>query len=180
MCVKVHTGSCHVWCVIALAGRSYWCGGGTEPEVGRPPPAHPPLPQPPSFLPPPPHSTTTPTLSLKFPGGWRPPGKGVTMKKNRSSNLRRAWPSSELTERPLEHNLSRSEKDIRVQKQHLPPPPPPHFSPSPPSYRAPGESDTSTSTSSTFSTQRCSELEKPQFDVGGKGHSSKWTIFSCL
>ncbi|XP_042254827.1 storkhead-box protein 2 isoform X2 [Thunnus albacares] len=61
------------------------------------------------------------------------------MKKNRSSNLRRAWPSSELTERPLEHNLSRSEKDIRVQKQHLPPPPPPHFSPSPPSYRAPGD-----------------------------------------
>uniref|UniRef100_A0A3Q3KT46 Storkhead box 2a n=1 Tax=Labrus bergylta TaxID=56723 RepID=A0A3Q3KT46_9LABR len=61
------------------------------------------------------------------------------MKKNRSSNLRRAWPSSELSERPLEHNLSRSEKDIRVQKQHLPPPPPPHFSPSPPSYRAPGD-----------------------------------------
>lgn len=75
------------------------------------------------------------------------------MKKNRSSNLRRAWPSSELTERPLEHNLSRSEKDIRVQKQHLPPPPPPHFSPSPPSYRAPGESDTPTRTSSTLSTQ---------------------------
>ncbi|XP_030591769.1 storkhead-box protein 2 isoform X2 [Archocentrus centrarchus] len=61
------------------------------------------------------------------------------MKKNRSSNLRRAWPSSELTERPLEHSLSRSEKDIHVQKQHLPPPPPPHFSPSPPSYRAPGD-----------------------------------------
>uniref|UniRef100_A0A3B5L3H8 Winged helix Storkhead-box1 domain-containing protein n=1 Tax=Xiphophorus couchianus TaxID=32473 RepID=A0A3B5L3H8_9TELE len=60
------------------------------------------------------------------------------MKKNRSSNLRRAWPSSELPERPLDHNLSRSEKDIRVQKQHLPPPPP-HFSPSPPSYRAPGD-----------------------------------------
>uniref|UniRef100_A0A8C2ZM69 Storkhead box 2 n=1 Tax=Cyclopterus lumpus TaxID=8103 RepID=A0A8C2ZM69_CYCLU len=61
------------------------------------------------------------------------------MKKNRSSNLRRAWPSSEHTERPPEHNLSRSEKDIRVQKQHLPPPPAPHFSPSPPSYRAPGD-----------------------------------------
>ncbi|KAJ4944238.1 hypothetical protein JOQ06_012783 [Pogonophryne albipinna] len=61
------------------------------------------------------------------------------MKKNRSSNVRRAWPSSELSERPLEHNLSRSEKDIRVQKQHLPPPPAPHFSPSPPSYRAPGD-----------------------------------------
>ncbi|XP_029359286.1 storkhead-box protein 2 isoform X2 [Echeneis naucrates] len=61
------------------------------------------------------------------------------MKKNRSSNVRRAWPSSELNERPLEQNLSRSEKDIRVQKQHLPPPPPPHFSPSPPSYRAPGD-----------------------------------------
>ncbi|XP_070835156.1 storkhead-box protein 2 isoform X2 [Chaetodon trifascialis] len=61
------------------------------------------------------------------------------MKKNRSGNLRRAWPSLELAERPLEHNLSRSEKDIRVQKQHLPPPPPPHFSPSPPSYRAPGD-----------------------------------------
>uniref|UniRef100_A0A3P9MRZ6 Storkhead box 2 n=1 Tax=Poecilia reticulata TaxID=8081 RepID=A0A3P9MRZ6_POERE len=60
------------------------------------------------------------------------------MKKNRSGNLRRAWPSSELPERPLDHNLSRSEKDIRVQKQHLPPPPP-HFSPSPPSYRAPGD-----------------------------------------
>uniref|UniRef100_A0A3Q2DZA0 Storkhead box 2a n=1 Tax=Cyprinodon variegatus TaxID=28743 RepID=A0A3Q2DZA0_CYPVA len=60
------------------------------------------------------------------------------MKKNRSANLRRAWPSSELPERPLDHNLSRSEKDIRVQKQHLPPPPP-HFSPSPPSYRAPGD-----------------------------------------
>uniref|UniRef100_A0A3Q2ZUH9 Storkhead box 2a n=1 Tax=Kryptolebias marmoratus TaxID=37003 RepID=A0A3Q2ZUH9_KRYMA len=59
------------------------------------------------------------------------------MKKNRSGNLRRAWPSSELPERPLDHNLSRSEKDIRVQKQHLPPPP--HFSPSPPSYRAPGD-----------------------------------------
>uniref|UniRef100_A0A3Q2WNY8 Storkhead box 2a n=2 Tax=Haplochromini TaxID=319058 RepID=A0A3Q2WNY8_HAPBU len=44
------------------------------------------------------------------------------MKKNRSSNLRRAWPSSELAERPLEHNLSRSEKDILVL---LPPPPPP-------------------------------------------------------
>uniref|UniRef100_A0A3B4YMB7 Storkhead box 2 n=1 Tax=Seriola lalandi dorsalis TaxID=1841481 RepID=A0A3B4YMB7_SERLL len=44
------------------------------------------------------------------------------MKKNRSSNLRRAWPSSELTERPLEHNLSRSEKDILVL---VPPPPPP-------------------------------------------------------
>uniref|UniRef100_A0A3B4G8Y6 Storkhead box 2 n=1 Tax=Pundamilia nyererei TaxID=303518 RepID=A0A3B4G8Y6_9CICH len=43
------------------------------------------------------------------------------MKKNRSSNLRRAWPSSELAERPLEHNLSRSEKDILVL---LPPPPP--------------------------------------------------------
>uniref|UniRef100_A0A3P8UMF2 Storkhead box 2 n=1 Tax=Cynoglossus semilaevis TaxID=244447 RepID=A0A3P8UMF2_CYNSE len=61
------------------------------------------------------------------------------MKKNRSNNLRRAWPSSELSERPLEHNLSRSEKDIRVQKQHLPPPPPPHFSSSPPSYRPPGD-----------------------------------------
>ncbi|KAK1886087.1 Storkhead-box protein 2 [Dissostichus eleginoides] len=61
------------------------------------------------------------------------------MKKNRSSNVRRAWPSSELSERPLEHNLSRSEKDIRVQKQHLPPPPAPHFSPSPPSYRAPAD-----------------------------------------
>ncbi|XP_053710911.1 storkhead-box protein 2 [Synchiropus splendidus] len=61
------------------------------------------------------------------------------MKKNRSSNLRQAWPSSELTERPLEHNLSRSEKDIRVQKQRLPPPPPPHISPSPPSYRSPGD-----------------------------------------
>uniref|UniRef100_A0A3B3TXD8 Storkhead box 2 n=1 Tax=Poecilia latipinna TaxID=48699 RepID=A0A3B3TXD8_9TELE len=34
------------------------------------------------------------------------------MKKNRSGNLRRAWPSSELPERPLDHNLSRSEKDI--------------------------------------------------------------------
>lgn len=91
------------------------------------------------------------------------------MKKNRSSNLRRAWPSSELTERPLEHNLSRSEKDICVQKQHLPPPPPPHFSPSPPSYRVPGESDTPTSTSSTFYTQRCSELAMTQFDVEAKG-----------
>uniref|UniRef100_H3CNV2 Storkhead box 2 n=1 Tax=Tetraodon nigroviridis TaxID=99883 RepID=H3CNV2_TETNG len=59
------------------------------------------------------------------------------MKKNRSGNLQRAWPSSELAERPLEHSLSRIEKDIRVQKQHLPPPPPPHFSQSPPSYRAP-------------------------------------------
>lgn len=82
------------------------------------------------------------------------------MKKNRSSNMRRAWPSSEITERPLEHNLSRSEKDIRVQKQHLPPPPPPHFSPSPPSYRAPGESDTPTSGSTTLS------LAKTQFDLG--------------
>uniref|UniRef100_A0A3B3Y5P3 Winged helix Storkhead-box1 domain-containing protein n=1 Tax=Poecilia mexicana TaxID=48701 RepID=A0A3B3Y5P3_9TELE len=36
------------------------------------------------------------------------------MKKNRSGNLRRAWPSSELPERPLDHNLSRSEKDIRA------------------------------------------------------------------
>lgn len=71
------------------------------------------------------------------------------MKKNRSGNLQRAWPSSELGERPLEHNLSRSEKDIRVQKQHLPPPPPPHFSQSPPSYRAPGKSDPPTNRSST-------------------------------
>uniref|UniRef100_A0A3B5AUZ7 Storkhead box 2 n=1 Tax=Stegastes partitus TaxID=144197 RepID=A0A3B5AUZ7_9TELE len=39
------------------------------------------------------------------------------MKKNRSSNLRRAWPSSELAERPLEHNLSRSEKDIREERE---------------------------------------------------------------
>nr|XP_057942678.1 storkhead-box protein 2 isoform X2 [Doryrhamphus excisus] len=61
------------------------------------------------------------------------------MKKNRSSNVRRAWPSSELGERPLERHLSRSEKDIRVQKQHLPPPPPPHFSPSPPGFRATGD-----------------------------------------
>ena len=151
MCVKVHTGSCHVWCVIALAGRSYWCGGGTEPEVGRPPPAHPPTP-PPSFLPLSPPSAPSPYP--RSPRGWRPPGKGVTMKKNRSSNLRRAWPSSELSERPLEHNLSRSEKDIRVQKQHLPPPPPPHFSPSPPSYRAPGESDTPTNRSSTLTLRR--------------------------
>lgn len=64
MCVKVHTGSCHVWCVIALAGRSYWCGGGTEPEVGRPPPA-PPLPT--SLLPSPlPHSS--PFLIPEAPG----------------------------------------------------------------------------------------------------------------
>uniref|UniRef100_A0A8C5G5N2 Storkhead-box protein 2-like n=1 Tax=Gouania willdenowi TaxID=441366 RepID=A0A8C5G5N2_GOUWI len=54
------------------------------------------------------------------------------MKKHRSGTVRQAWPSLELSERPLEHNLSRSEKDIRVQKQHLPPPS--HFSPSPPSY----------------------------------------------
>uniref|UniRef100_A0A3B4B0V8 Winged helix Storkhead-box1 domain-containing protein n=1 Tax=Periophthalmus magnuspinnatus TaxID=409849 RepID=A0A3B4B0V8_9GOBI len=59
------------------------------------------------------------------------------MKKNRSGNVRQAWPSSELSERPLEHSLSRSEKDIRVQKQHLPPPPPPHFSSSPPSDVSP-------------------------------------------
>ncbi|XP_051939412.1 storkhead-box protein 2 isoform X2 [Hippocampus zosterae] len=45
------------------------------------------------------------------------------MKKNR--NVRRAWAGSE--------------KDVRVQKQHLPPPPPPHFSPSPPSFRASGD-----------------------------------------
>lgn len=90
---------------------------------------------------PPPHAPHTHTP----PEGEGHPVKGVTMKKNRSgNNLRRAWPSSELGERPLEHNLSRSEKDIRVQKQHLPPPPPPQFSPSPPSYRAPGECDTPT------------------------------------
>lgn len=149
MCVKVHTGSCHVWCVIALAGHSYWCGGGTEPEVGWPPPS--PLP---SFLPPSSPFLLPTSPYPRSPWGRRPPGKGVTMKKNRSGNLQRAWPSSELSERPLEHNLSRSEKDIRVQKQHLPPPPPPHFSQSPPSYRAPGKSDPPTSRSSTLSLRR--------------------------
>lgn len=151
---------------LLMRGR-HWARGLSTSPCTHPPSPFPLLPPSLPPFPPTPFHPLPPTLSWEAQGGWRPPGlkkekkirfwkKGVTMKKNRSSNLRRAWPSSELAERPLEHNLSRSEKDIRVQKQHLPPPPPPHFSPSPPSYRAPGESDPPTLRSSTLSTHDCS------------------------
>lgn len=65
------------------------------------------------------------------------------MKNTRSTNLRRAWPSSDLSERLPERTRSRSEKDFRLQqKHHHTPPPPPHISPGPPQgYQMPGESD---------------------------------------
>ncbi|KAL1023457.1 hypothetical protein UPYG_G00041050 [Umbra pygmaea] len=63
------------------------------------------------------------------------------MKKTRSTNLRRAWPSSDLSERPTERTRSRSEKDFRLQqKHHHTPPPPPHISPGPPrGYQTSGD-----------------------------------------
>ncbi|CDQ64199.1 unnamed protein product [Oncorhynchus mykiss] len=63
------------------------------------------------------------------------------MKKTRSTNLRRAWPSSDLSERLPERTRSRSEKDFRLQqKHHHTPPPPPHISPGPPrGYQMPGD-----------------------------------------
>ncbi|KAG7461816.1 hypothetical protein MATL_G00195140 [Megalops atlanticus] len=42
------------------------------------------------------------------------------MKKTRSTNLRRAWPSSDFSDRASERTRSRSEKDYRLHK-HLPP-----------------------------------------------------------
>ncbi|XP_029543216.2 storkhead-box protein 2-like [Oncorhynchus nerka] len=63
------------------------------------------------------------------------------MKNTRSTNLRRAWPSSDLSERLPERTRSRSEKDFRLQqKHHHTPPPPPHISPGPPQgYQMPGD-----------------------------------------
>lgn len=57
---------------LLMRGRHWAWGWSTSPCT-------PPLPQPPSFLPPPPHSTTTPTLSQKFPGG----GEGHLVKGSR-------------------------------------------------------------------------------------------------
>lgn len=155
-CVNAREGGAHWFLPCLVCDRSsgtfslmrgrHWAWGWSTSPFPPPPPS-------------PPHPFPIPipaTSSPEAPRERRPSGKGVIMKKTRSSNLRRAWPNSELPERPLEHNLSRSEKDIRaVQKQHLPPPP--HFSPSPPSYRAPGESDTPPSWSSTLLVQNYSK-----------------------
>ncbi|XP_036372900.1 storkhead-box protein 2 isoform X2 [Megalops cyprinoides] len=57
------------------------------------------------------------------------------MKKTRSSNLRRAWPSSDFSDRASERTRSRSEKDYRLHKHH----PPPLHSQSPRGYVTPGD-----------------------------------------
>ncbi|ROL50276.1 Storkhead-box protein 2 [Anabarilius grahami] len=44
------------------------------------------------------------------------------MKKTRSTTLRRAWPSSEFSDRASERTRSRSEKDYRLHKHY-----PKHF-----------------------------------------------------
>ncbi|KAI7811384.1 putative storkhead-box protein 2 [Triplophysa rosa] len=59
------------------------------------------------------------------------------MKKTRSTNLRRAWPGSDLSERALERIRSRSEKDYHHHKHFPPAPPPTHISPSPRGYITP-------------------------------------------
>ncbi|KAG7458641.1 hypothetical protein MATL_G00222700 [Megalops atlanticus] len=56
------------------------------------------------------------------------------MKKTRSTNLRRAWPSSDFSDRASERTRSRSEKDYRLHKHH----PPPLHSQSPRGYVTPG------------------------------------------
>ncbi|KAI1887571.1 hypothetical protein AGOR_G00191680 [Albula goreensis] len=57
------------------------------------------------------------------------------MKKTRSTNLRRAWPSSDFSDRASERTRSRSEKDYRLHKHH----PPPMLSQSPRGYVTPGD-----------------------------------------
>ncbi|XP_061108279.1 storkhead-box protein 2-like isoform X2 [Conger conger] len=57
------------------------------------------------------------------------------MKKTRSGNLRRAWPSSDFSDRASERTRSRSEKDYRLRKHY----PPQFISPSPRGYMAPGD-----------------------------------------
>ncbi|KAJ8416543.1 hypothetical protein AAFF_G00358310 [Aldrovandia affinis] len=59
------------------------------------------------------------------------------MKKTRSTNLRRAWPSSDFSDRASERTRSRSEKDYRLHKHY--PPPPPFISPSPRGYMTSGD-----------------------------------------
>ena len=60
------------------------------------------------------------------------------MKKTRSTTLRRAWPSSDFSDRASERTRSRSEKDYRLHKhKHYPPQ---YLCQSPPGYITPGGS----------------------------------------
>ncbi|XP_046870415.1 storkhead-box protein 2-like isoform X2 [Hypomesus transpacificus] len=59
------------------------------------------------------------------------------MKKTRSTTLRRAWPSSDFSDRASERTRSRSEKDYRLHKhKHYPPQ---YLCQSPPGYITPGD-----------------------------------------